>query len=162
MNATNVMFLDKDGVYHSDGSYLKYGQMVDIGAVKLLNKLIADHNLKVVFSSTWRIGAERHTVQDYLAIAGFAPEILHEDYKTEDKIGEHRGTLIAKWLSNHPEVSNYVIIDDDDDMNDDQLSHFIHVDSTNGFSVKDYYRAKSVFQGYTTTQCKDHNNKGVK
>ncbi|AUE22617.1 hypothetical protein Ah1_00076 [Aeromonas phage Ah1] len=37
MKKCRVLFLDVDGVFHSDSSYLKYGQMVDIGAVKLLS-----------------------------------------------------------------------------------------------------------------------------
>ncbi|AAQ17744.1 hypothetical protein Aeh1ORF083c [Aeromonas phage Aeh1] len=160
MKKCRVMFLDVDGVFHSDSSYLKYGQMVDIGAVKLLSKLIVDYNLKVVYSSTWRLGCDAQMVKDQLAMAGFPPDCLHEDFKTRDLVGENRGELIQEWLNKHQECENYVIVDDDDDMLESQKEHFIHVDSVNGFTAKDYYRARSVFDGYTTTQCKEHKNCG--
>ncbi|ADQ52801.1 hypothetical protein AsFcp4_238 [Aeromonas phage AsFcp_4] len=160
MKELRVLFLDVDGVYHSDSSYLKYGQMVDIGAVKLLSKLIVDYNLKVVYSSTWRLGCDVQMVRDHLALAGFPPGCLHEDFKTRDLVGEHRGELIKEWLDKHLDCKKYVIIDDDDDMLESQKENFIHVDSANGFTVKDYYRARSVFDGYRTTQCQEHKNMG--
>lgn len=160
MKKCRVLFLDVDGVFHSDSSYLKYGQMVDIGAVKLLSKLIVDYGLKVVYSSTWRLGCDLQMVKDQLAMAGFPPDCLHEDFKTRDLVGENRGELIQEWLNKHQECENYVIVDDDDDMLESQKQNFIHVDSVNGFTAKDYYRARSVFDGYTTTQCKEHENCG--
>lgn len=36
-----------------------------------------------------------------------------------------RGYEIEEWLNKHPEVENYVILDDDDDMLDSQLNNFV-------------------------------------
>lgn len=155
-----VLFLDVDGPIHNDGSYLKYGQMVNIGAVKLLDRLIQENNIKVVFSSTWCLGVDKVEIGSYLALMGFSSGILHEDYKTRDSVPEHRGELIAEWLDRHDYVENYIIVDDDDDMLPSQKNNFIHVDDTEGFSVRDYYRALAIIKGYRTSQCNIHENKG--
>lgn len=157
-----VLFLDMDGVIHNDASYMKYGQMIDIGGVKIISKLILEQDIGIVFSSTWRLGLDRDVVSDYLKLCGFPPSVLHQDYKTRDLIGEHRGSLIQEWLDAHPEVEQYVILDDDDDMLPSQKENFIHVDGMNGFGVRDFYRAESIFKGYRTGQCKEHINMGRK
>jgi hypothetical protein len=42
-----------------------------------------------------------------------------------------RGHEIELWLKMHPEVSNYVIIDDDNDMLDNQRANFVRTANNN-------------------------------
>lgn len=156
----NIIFLDIDGVLHTDASYLKYNQMINIGSVRLINKIATDYNCKIVLSSTWRLNCDAIEINSYLALMGFSAGLLHTDFKTRDALPEHRGELIQEWLNNHKEVEKYLIIDDDDDMLDSQKENFIHVDSVEGFSVRDYYRCESILKGYRTNQCNPHINKG--
>ena len=39
-----------------------------------------------------------------------------------------RGAEIDGWLKEHPEVINYVIIDDRTDFTNEQKEHFVHID----------------------------------
>ena len=62
-----------------------------------------------------------------------------EDYFNEnyEEIYEYsRGAEIDGWLKEHPEVINYVIIDDRTDFTDEQKEHFVHVDSMWGITDK--------------------------
>ncbi len=53
--------------------------------------------------------------------------------------GGRRGDEIAQWLQDHPEVKEYVIVDDETfDMNKDQQSHIVKVDGEEGLSFKNY------------------------
>ncbi len=51
-----------------------------------------------------------------------------------------RGLEIKEWLDNHPEVTNYVILDDDSDMLEEQMSKFHKVDHWFGLSPSYLYR----------------------
>ena len=58
-------------------------------------------------------------------------------YTIRDVTGQHswegshsRGAEIEAWTVQHPEVENYVIIDDEDDMLDEQLFHIKSAEET--------------------------------
>jgi len=48
------------------------------------------------------------------------------------------------WLDWHPGVKNYVIIDDRDDIEEDQLDHFVKVNSYRGFSDENMEKAMLI------------------
>lgn len=54
----------------------------------------------------------------------------------------HRGSEIKEWLDAHPEVTNYVIIDDDNDMLDEQEPHFVQTSWYDG--INDYNVEKAI------------------
>lgn len=131
-----VLFLDIDGVLCLRTSHYQYFDKVCCDRVKsILDKTGA----KIVVSSTWR---KNHTLQslkelmargyeleslglklevpidfdkagsfDSKVIIGMTP-ILNVEY-TESGIPYGRGAEISAWLSEHPEVTRYVVIDDD-------------------------------------------------
>ena len=139
-----VCFLDFDGVFTLTHTCYLLGGYVDHTAVQILNKFLVDNEFKIVISSTWRKGSSALELSSYLNLSGFNSGLLfYDDFKTKSLSG-FRGEEIAEWLSRHPEVQNYIIVDDDDDMLPDQLGNFIHVDATIGFSFRDYHRALSV------------------
>ena len=47
-------------------------------------------------------------------------------------LGNGRGGEIQQYLNDHPEIDNYVIIDDDGDMWDSQLYHFVQTNYETG------------------------------
>ena len=55
-----------------------------------------------------------------------------------------RGEEIQMWLYWHPEVKNYVIIDDRKDIMKDQMDHFVKVNSFRGFSDEDMEKAMLI------------------
>ena len=139
-----VAFLDFDGVFT-----LTYGRVagtekyVKAGAVALIDAAFQELGIKIVVSSSWRIGEDHLRLSTYLDLAGFVTN-LHDDFKTKSLDG-FRGNEVAEWLSRHPEVKEWVIIDDESDFHQDQLDRLVHCDYVEGFSARDYLRLRSVF-----------------
>lgn len=128
-----VLFLDVDGVLnkrsdfevmHNDNLVLNYT------LVTRLQKIIADTNCKIVVSSTWRILEDNW---DFLK--------KHVDlYDATDQLPKCRGDQIQRWLNKHPEVTRYVIVDDDSDMLDSQLRHYVPTEMLYGLTDNAAYR----------------------
>ena len=116
-----VVFLDIDGVLNTDkttrrttGGY----RFVGSRQLKNLKRIITETKAKVVLSSDWRYDRDDPKWNsDYLELKaelmrygiqfhGFTPELP----------SAHRGAEIAQWLAEHPEVSNFVILDDRTDI----------------------------------------------
>ena len=142
----NVIFLDIDGVLNShrtceafDGyGYLRCeDKKLDPVAIGMLKEIQEKFGCKFVISSSWRIG---HEVSDF-------------DFLGLDVIGltgvskdnSIRGDEIQEYLDAHPEISNYVIIDDDSDMLESQFGHFVKTDIRNGFLNEHFKQVFSIF-----------------
>jgi len=127
-----VIFLDIDGVLTS----VRTGWFnMDIYAVNFLRWACKKSGAKIVISSTWRYN---HGEDFWKPIF---EEHLHEDFKTPDLTVKQasglytskiRGDEIKAWLDAHPEITYYVIIDDDADMLKAQEQYLIQTDSLNG------------------------------
>lgn len=152
------LFLDIDGVlnskdwyrYYWNNDFVKthpeYDYDIDFRAVKRLNKIINKTNATVVLSSTWRMNLKDTNRRLKKAGATFdtVNKIDGYEYSVND---EHptRGELIEKYINEFP-CNNYVIIDDDEDMTDNQLPHFIHTDSWVGLTDKDVDKAINILR----------------
>jgi hypothetical protein len=67
----------------------------------------------------------------------------HQNYTLLE--GQTRGSQIKSWLDKHPEVTHYVILDDDGDMLEDQRStNFIKISRLNGFMFSDTIQAGKI------------------
>lgn len=55
-----------------------------------------------------------------------------------------RGYEIEEYLNQHPEIDNYVIIDDDLDMLTKQMNNFVVTDTNIGMTYNTYVRAKEI------------------
>lgn len=64
-----------------------------------------------------------------------------EDYKL---VGVCRGVEIDRWLWEHQDVTNYVILDDDSDMLLSQKKHFIKTHALRGISKRDVIKAIKI------------------
>jgi hypothetical protein len=125
-----VIFLDFDGVLNNYGSFLyearrrkkwklqgikgNVNETFDNVCASNLQYILDTYpEVKIVVSSTWRLlfsveelkakFAEYHI--DDTRIIGCTPE---------DKLRASRGIEIKSYLENHPEIKQYVIIDDND------------------------------------------------
>lgn len=144
-----VIFLDFDGVITTPGS--KWN--ISIELVKRVKMICDKTDAKLVISSTWQHG---NSAKEWLE-----ESVLMKSYKgwlkkffidyTYDVTGRHayngstaRGAEIKAWLIKHPEVDNYVIIDDEDDMLDEQLFHFVHTDWVFGIQDREVTLAIDV------------------
>lgn len=124
-----VIFLDFDGVLNSEGSFLyedRRRKKWKIQGLKgpvsetLCNvcasnfQMILDKypDVKVVISSTWRnlftLDWLKEKLESYHISSNHVIDITSQDP------GGNRGLEIQIWLNNRPEVTQYVIIDDND------------------------------------------------
>ncbi|MFA5488824.1 MAG: HAD domain-containing protein [Candidimonas sp.] len=116
-----IVFLDIDGVLVCHRVHCAYGdegemKRFDPAAVALLNRY-ADRTV-IVVSSTWRKYNTRESMETIFAQNGLVVP-LHDDWKTIVGRG-FRGDEVDEWLSRHPEVTDYVCVDDDGDFHDHQ------------------------------------------
>ncbi len=156
-----VIFLDFDGVLNShqsfnfwknkrdqtkwenemysewQGSLKEYLAMefdpIALNNVEDLIRSVPD--LKIVVSSTWRLGETVESLQKILAPAKLVSAAVID--VTPRFPGKPRGEEIQDWLNRHPDVTDYVIIDDDSDMLESQKDHFVHTSTLHGFQYGD-------------------------
>lgn len=62
----------------------------------------------------------------------------------ETHYGLCRGVEIDRWLREHQDVTNYIILDDDSDMLLSQKKHFIKTHALNGICKKDVEKAIKI------------------
>ena len=82
-------------------------------AKSVYKKLCEEYNPKIVVSSSWANSfAENHFT--YMFRVMELPLNLHEDWMTRRQLdnANNRYTQILDWLQRHPEVTDYLILDD--------------------------------------------------
>lgn len=137
---TKVIFLDIDGVITSP----RVGwHRFDIYAVQFLNWLCKNTEAKIVISSTWRYN---HPKEEF---EGFFPNNLHQDWRTDTRLLTNgtscRGDEIKMWLDCHPEVENYIILDDDKDMLPEQMQNCVFTKHQNGLLWEHFLQIQKMF-----------------
>lgn len=116
-----IIFADVDGVLNHEDTPDRCGMYIGIAdeKVKLLKKIVDATDAKIVLSSTWRLGINNqgHRLEhhaEYLKekLAKYGLEIYD---KTEllTRNGGCRGKEIHEWLTRHPEVDQWVVLDDE-------------------------------------------------
>ena len=150
-----VIFLDFDGVITTAKS--RYN--LDKDKIDLLGQIIDATDANIVISSSWR----RNTLDDtkkYLSTIShrvpFAFPYLDRLIGVTDRMYSfklhrpdkhfriHRGLEIDQYLDEHPEIKQYIILDDDMDMLLCQKQCFVKTDGIRGLSRKDVVKAISI------------------
>ncbi len=108
-----VIFLDIDGVLNCDQTpnSRKFPYVVDKKLLARLQKLLDETGAKVVLSSSWRcdpVGrlAAKHFGVPFIDVCPDEPK-------------DPRCKEMVAWLSDHPEVTRYAVLDDENDGLDD-------------------------------------------
>ncbi len=113
----------------------------DEKAVRVLNEILTETGAEIVVSSDWRYHANLEELGEYYKSQGIIKVPISTTSSTQDiepemwKLLRFRADLelersieILHWLSKHPEVTNWVAVDDLD-MSVEYLSkHFAHKD----------------------------------
>ncbi len=159
----NVIFLDIDGVVNTfqistepfnikgevkrDGFYYllcneSSGCVSNRQSIMWLNKLCKDTNSHIVISSSWR---SSNNVDECLYNSGLLKDIkilgsTPMIYSKENI----RGVEIDVYLKEHPEINNYIILDDDNDFLPEQQEHLVQTSTNVGFTMNDYYKALEI------------------
>src|ERR1700733_15390391 len=104
-----VVFLDIDGVLTCDDTPnpRKFPYVVDKRLLGRLNKLLARTGAKVVLTSTWRLDPIGPLAAKYWGIPFIDA--------TPDYPKRCRRDEVKAWLKRHPQVTRFVLIDDEDD-----------------------------------------------
>lgn len=138
-----IIFLDIDGVLNTDKweAHMlsqrlpmedEFGIFFDKEAINNLAKIITVTKAQIVIHSTWKLGKTIDWLQLLWKkrslpgnIAGITPDIPPFYSKMDE---------IATWLADNPYISNYVILDDEDEFSSYQCQHLIRVDSAIGIT----------------------------
>jgi hypothetical protein len=129
-----IIFLDFDGPLIPMQSHIQRRALSEKAwppCVAALNRITDGTGAKIVVSSTWRFAGPEAVAQHLKnwgvtgEVVGITPYQREEQRDGETKVlaAAPRGREIAAWLSEHPNVESFVIIDDDDDM--EELSNHL-------------------------------------
>jgi hypothetical protein len=130
-----VIFLDIDGVLNvMYPERDEYGSIFHPHLVDNLKMIIDATGAKLVISSSWRHSGEiimkemwkfRNLPGEVIGITPWFIDDEPRDEKLSFKEEAERGREIDAYMKDHPEITNYVIIDDDDDTLPSQESNFV-------------------------------------
>lgn len=132
-----VIFLDVDGVLNSetfmiDNPNAMFKNILSESAIDLLRRIVDETGAKIVLSSSWRrIKMNMIHLTKQLFAHGIS---IHSSTPYSIEL-RNRGDEIGAWLREHPEVTNYVILDDDDDMGE-HMSHLVQTTWKHGLEEK--------------------------
>lgn len=146
-NRVKIIFLDIDGVLNSDEYFEKIKELnihgieseIDTNKIKLLKKAIDETKAKVVLISSWRYTRRAKELKEMLACyeiyVDLTPFINHK-----------RGLEIKKWLLDHPNVEEYVILDDEifDSYDEELMNKLIKISNGNGYNLGEGLLPKDV------------------
>ena len=163
-----VIFLDIDGVLNSTefaerhfaetGKGLFMYDFLDPDAVNRFKTFLEENtDVKIVLSSSWRYGDYKHTISD-LEETWLKPILPYVVGETIRSYEGHRGKEIKHFLENvkNPKynylrkdgedftIESYVIVDDDRDMLEEQIPHFVNTDYNTGLVEEDYEKIKKI------------------
>lgn len=143
-----VLFLDIDGVLNSDTFYLNRPKEIkhlpyplsefDPACVARLNRILDETKARLVVSSSWRHDTFINRVLERAGIKTKVWDI------TPYGMGKPRGHEIKKFLSEHPNIENYVILDDVANMLPEQQSHFVQTKYYYGLTDEDMEKAINI------------------
>jgi hypothetical protein len=122
-----VLFLDVDGVLNSHQSIMASirstekesgpdGWFCPIACSNLLEILARIPDLKIVVSSSWRIGRDLPGIRRDLKPAGIPDDRIIGMTPVNRALYRWRGMEIEAYLKARPEIGDFVIVDDDSDM----------------------------------------------
>ena len=146
-----VIFLDFDGVLNCE-RYVKqseqFGVIIDPEKLKLVKKIVDATGAKIVLSTSWREHWDIDTARCDKIGLQINEIFASADIEIFDKIPEinlRRAFQIDCWLSEHPDVTDFVVIDDEfigaDFMNDRFVKTSNYID---GLEEKDVIKAIEI------------------
>lgn len=162
-----VIFLDFDGVLNSAASF-RYEHRRKTRVINETLSVIATSNLqyvleqdssvKIVVSSTWRKIFRLDKLKNILNSYGVDPSKVIG--VTPSIFSGNRGREIRMWLDEHPNVEQYVILDDDNDAfgalsladgTTDPKGHFFQTTWQDGLLFKQSDLIAKLFRGEKVT-----------
>ncbi len=155
---SRVLFLDIDGPLIPGRAYTMPGQTkpivttFDPCAVGFINEACAKTNRKIVIHSSWsRTGFWKINVDgpgdvhDHCIAQGINADLFHPDTYCDRDVS-WRYDRVRGWLAKHPEVTDFVVLDDEPE----DLSykgelvdkHLLLIDFEDGMTMKDFRKLR--------------------
>jgi hypothetical protein len=148
----DVIFLDFDGVLNNQDSLIHHRLVntnpkffvsgPDHACVTFIDYLLYVTGAKIVISSSWRSNSLDNTkiaLRDEFGLKR-VDRVISQTPRLYNPGGGSvlRGSEISDWLFKTKEtIDNFIIIDDDSDMLENQLKYFVHTDFKHGFTWDD-------------------------
>ena len=146
----NIIFFDIDGVLN----HWNCKGFADWDIVERLKQMAIDCSAKLVMSSSWKdvfIHPDNYSEPDrkfpHRIVEEFGDLFIGHCPEIDD---ERRGEEVSAWLLDHPEVENFVILDDlDFDFPEIFPDNFVKTTGLagEGFSREDEVRARKILIG---------------
>lgn len=161
-----ILFLDVDGVLNNTLTYTRIHRAwkesgeatrgsefgwpmghLDAILVPNLNPIVEQTGCQIVLSSSWRIIAKIPDFRSWVSQKGFKyPDSIID--RTRRSVGDDpdgRGNEIKDWLAGHPEVTAYVILDDDSfDIIRVHPNNFVHTNGKEGLTEEKVKEAITI------------------
>lgn len=144
----NAIFLDIDGVLNTIGDTNLISNTFEFNKLMRLIKLSNETNCKIIITSDRRTFIEERIMIDDI----FNSYNMNYDYLSLKRTHRKRSDEILYYLSNNPNVTNYVILDDNDlgySENNALSSHFIDC-YKGGFGEIEFEKAIIILEGTGT------------
>lgn len=149
-----IIFLDIDGVVNViPEKFDDYGAVWHAHFIDNLAHLIKETEAKIVLSASkramgllevknmWKL---RNLPGEVIDVTPLGEQLLRMGV-FQNRNDFDRGHEIQYWLDQHPEVENYVILDDDNDMLPSQMNNFVRTSGNK-------HHGDCVDNGYGLTQ----------
>ena len=157
-----VIFCDVDGVLNNSGTDTRspsgYAGVSNV-LIRKLKTIVSETGAGIVLSSDWRLvkddpehGKDYRYLVRRLRFAGGLRILDH----TPDISWKDRGQEIRQYLKQHPNVTEYVILDDlpfRDFLINDLLSNLVLTDPRKGLTDEDVERAIQILRGMHVEPC---------
>lgn len=165
-----IIFLDLDGVLNTANYYDRlqhehlptediFGTLFDPKAVEQLSHIIDSTNAKIVISSSWRysgianmramwkarqLPGEIYDITSLFVADDYIREHMEEEnFDFYEAMTSVREMEISAWLQEHPEVTNYVILDDLDSFRQHE-AHLVKINPKTGIANDDTERVITI------------------
>lgn len=152
-----VIFLDFDGVLNSEASFRYEMRRKVLNVAETLSQVACsnlqyvldqDADVKLVITSTWRKVFSMDKIKNILNSYGVNPSRVLD--KTPATMNGDRAHEINLWLDDHPNVTTFVVLDDDPSVVNVQTEGRGFVFPTtaeDGFLFKDAKVIAALFRG---------------
>lgn len=159
---SKVIFLDYDGVVNipmwqmtEKGMRCRYNfpsdnKVNNEQAVQWLSEFCQRYGYDIVVTSTWRYDDNYKEclinagLREGIKILGKTCDTRAQDWDSDADYHYSRGREIKYYLHDHPEITDYLIVDDEDSFFVSQQPYFIHTRPDVGFMEEDFETAERI------------------
>ena len=143
-----VIFLDVDGVLNNPRTKTRTRdgwRFVDDYLVERFAQIVRATQAKVVLSSSWREGWDDNEIY----FQDLRRKLVSYNIPLQDRTGEWRKTRaqeIMEYLAQHPEITNYVILDDVPDFSSIGYKNVVLINDLLGLTEQNVKEAIEILE----------------